>query len=96
MNNKITYNKVGDYYLPNLYFKKDEYEKDYQIGKYGDLRLEYLKTHKKAEYTIMLIEERDIILKIPKTNGGTESVTNMNYVHKNCKIMYQSCCAKAL
>ena len=42
------------------------------------------------------IEERDIILKIPKTKGGTESVTNMNYVHKNCKIMYQSCCAKAL
>ena len=56
MNNKITYNKVGDYYLPNLYFKKDEYEKDYQIGKYGDLRLEYLKTHKKAEYAIMFMD----------------------------------------
>ena len=40
------------------------------------------------------IEERDIILKIPKAKGGTESVANMNYVHKNCKIMYQSCCVK--
>ena len=56
MNNKITYHQVGDYYLPNLYLAKDEYEKDYQIGKYGHLRLEYLKTHKKAEYTIMLMD----------------------------------------
>ncbi len=56
MNNKITYHKVGDYYLPNLYLKKDEYEKDYQIGKYGHLRLEYLKKHKKAKYTIMLMD----------------------------------------
>ena len=56
MNNKITYRKVGDYYLPNLYLAKDEYEKDYQIGKYGHLRVEYLKTHKKAEYSIMFMD----------------------------------------
>ena len=56
MNNKITYHKVGDYYLPNLYLAEDKYEKDYQIGKYCHLRLEYLKTHKKAEYTIMLMD----------------------------------------
>lgn len=55
MNNKITYRKVGDYYLPNLYLAEDEYEKDYPIEKYGHLRLEYLKTHKKAEYTIMFM-----------------------------------------
>ena len=57
MNNKITYHKVGDFYLPNLYLEKDEYEKDYQIGKYGHLRLEYLKTHKKVEYTIMFMDK---------------------------------------
>ena len=56
MNNKITYHKVGDYHLPNLYLTKDEYEKDYQIGKYGHLRLEHLKTHKKAKYTIMFMD----------------------------------------
>ena len=55
MNNKITYSKVGDYYLPNLYLAEDEYEKDYQIGKYGHLRLEYLKSQKKAEYTILFM-----------------------------------------
>ena len=28
----------------------------YQIGKYGHLRLQYLKEYKKAEYTIMLLD----------------------------------------
>ncbi len=56
MNNKITYREVGNYYLPNLYLAEDEYEKNYQIGKYGHLRLEYLKTHKKGEYAIMLMD----------------------------------------
>ena len=52
----ITYHKEGDYYIPDLYLEKDEYKKDYQIGKYGHLRLQYLKEHKKAEYTIMLMD----------------------------------------
>ena len=52
----ITYHKEGDYYIPDLYLEKDEYKKDYQIGKYGYLRLEYLKKHKKPEYTIMLMD----------------------------------------
>lgn len=52
MNSKITYHKEGDYYIPDLYLEKN----DYQIGKYGHLRLQYLKEHKKAEYTIMLME----------------------------------------
>ena len=56
MNSKITYRKEGDYYIPDLYLKKDNYKNDYQIGKYGDLRLQYLKKHKKVEYTIMLID----------------------------------------
>lgn len=53
---EITYHKEGDYYIPDLYLEKDEYEKDYHIGKYGHLRLEYLKKHKKADYTIMLMD----------------------------------------
>ena len=35
--------------------EKENYENDYIIGKYGHLRLEYLKNHKKAEYTIMFM-----------------------------------------
>ena len=53
---EITYHKEGDYYIPNLYLAKDEYEKNYHIGKYGHLRLEYLKKHKKADYTIMFMD----------------------------------------
>lgn len=53
---EITYHKEGDYYIPDLYLAKDEYEKNYHIGKYGHLRLEYLKKHKKADYTIMIMD----------------------------------------
>ena len=56
MNSKITYHKEGDYYIPDLYLEKENYKNDYQIGKYGHLRLQYLKEHKKAEYTIMLLD----------------------------------------
>ena len=49
----IEYIRKGDYYLPNL---KLEEETDYQIGKYGRLKLNYLKNNKKAQYSIMLID----------------------------------------
>ena len=53
---EITYHKEGDYYIPDLYLENENYKNDYHIGKYGHLRLQYLKEHKKAEYTIMLME----------------------------------------
>ena len=46
---EITYHKEGDYFIPDLYLEKEDYEKNYIIGKYGHLRLKYLKNHKKAE-----------------------------------------------
>ncbi|HCC03756.1 MAG TPA: TnpV protein [Clostridiales bacterium] len=55
MDNKITYRKVGDFYLPNLAFPKSKYS-DYNLGKYGRMRARYLKEHKKAEYAILLID----------------------------------------
>lgn len=54
---EITYHKEGDYFVPNLYLEKEEYENDYIIGKYGHLRLEYLKSQKKAEYIIMFMNK---------------------------------------
>ena len=53
---EITYHQEGDYFIPDLYLEKEDYENDYNIGKYGHLRLEYLKNHKKADYTIMLMD----------------------------------------
>ena len=53
---EINYHKEGDFFIPDLYLEKEDYENDYIIGKYGHLRLEYLKNHKKAEYTVMLMD----------------------------------------
>ena len=55
MNSKITYHKEGDYYIPDLYLEEN-YKKDYHVGKYGHLRLQYLKEHKKTEYSVMLLD----------------------------------------
>ena len=52
MNNKITYHKEGDYLVPDLYLPK---QPDGHIGKYGRLRLNYLKNFKKGLYTELLI-----------------------------------------
>ena len=49
----IEYVLKGDYYIPNLVLETDECV---HFNKYGLLRLSYLKEHKKAEYTLMLIE----------------------------------------
>ena len=49
----IEYRLVGDFYIPNLSMEQEE---KIILNKYGRLRLNYLKTHKKAEYSIMLID----------------------------------------
>ena len=48
----IEYRLVGDYYVPNLIFKKEE---KIILNKYGRARLKFLKENRKAEYTIMFI-----------------------------------------
>ena len=47
-NLKVTYHQVGDYLIPDLVIKKDIHH--YQIGKYGYLRLDFLKNHKRGLY----------------------------------------------
>ena len=49
----ITYTLQGDYYIPNLAMPKQE---KITLNKYGRMRLKYLKEHKKADYTIMLVD----------------------------------------
>lgn len=51
----IEYIKNGDYYLPNLVLSE---QKKIQLNKYGHLRLNYLKNHKKAEYTILFMDNK--------------------------------------
>ena len=49
----IEYRLEGDYYIPNLVMPKQE---KIVLNKYGRMRLKYLKEHKKADYTIMLMD----------------------------------------
>ena len=51
----IEYRLEGDYYIPNLILPKQE---TIILNKYGRMRLKYLKEHKKAEYSIMLLDGR--------------------------------------
>ena len=48
----IEYHLEGDYYIPNLTIPKQE---KITLNKYGRMRLKYLKEHKKADYTVMLM-----------------------------------------
>ena len=52
---KINYKKYGDYYLPDLALAEKENKK---LNKYGLLRLEYLKNHKKALYQELLMKDK--------------------------------------
>ena len=47
------YRQVGDYFIPNLILPDDS---DYQIGKYGRLRRNYLKEHRKILYTNYVVD----------------------------------------
>ena len=51
---ELKYIKTGDYELPNLTLKGN---KKGTINKYGMLRLDYLKQHKKALYTTLLMKD---------------------------------------
>jgi len=57
MNGKITYTKFGDYYFPNLTLAESKF-KNYQLGKYGRMRLNYLKNHRKAEYINLFMNNK--------------------------------------
>ncbi|MDO5396904.1 MAG: TnpV protein [bacterium] len=48
---EISYTKYGDYFIPNLTVP----DKHYNIGKYGMLRREYLRQHRPAAYTVMML-----------------------------------------
>ena len=50
----ISYTKKGDYLLPNLILKE---KVQYNIGKYGLLRLQYIKKYKLGLYFDLLVND---------------------------------------
>lgn len=55
MNNEITYHVDGDYLIPDL-FIVNHINENYQIAKYGRLRLKYLIEHKRSFYVELLFK----------------------------------------
>ena len=69
-NTGISYTLQGDYYIPDLTLPP---EKEHSpLGKYGRMRLTYLKENKKALYSIMLMNG--------KLNRHLSLFTGDNYV----------------
>lgn len=56
---KLKYRKCGDYYLPNIAMPKESEEtKEEHFGKYGLLRLNYLKNYKRNLYKELLLDNK--------------------------------------
>ena len=51
--NDLTYTKVGDYYIPDITLGDMP---DRPIGKYGRMRLRYLKEHRPVLYGVMSVD----------------------------------------
>lgn len=52
---KLEYHQEKDYLIPNVAMRNNNLD-NYQIGKYGYLRLDYLKKYKSGYYTELMIE----------------------------------------
>lgn len=63
--NKIEYSKVGDYYIPNLKVKP---RRNVSLGKYGRMRLNYLKEHESTHYNALLMNNElyDHLIEVDK------------------------------
>lgn len=64
---KIEYNKQGEYYFPNLVLPENL--KNFELGRFGRMRLKFLKEQKKSEYIILFIDNKlqEHLLEIDKT-----------------------------
>lgn len=62
--NGIDYILIGDYYYPDLELPKDE---EPHYSKYGSMRLDYIKEHKKGLYSSLRMEGR-LIRHLNETN----------------------------
>lgn len=91
--NEITYRRVGDYLVPNLYLPK---QPKGHIGKYGHLRLEYLKNFKKGLYTELLIDGtlKQHLLDIDESATNTvneliKQLAKVEHIDENLKEYHQ-------
>ena len=85
----ISYTRIGDYLLPDL---KLENKERFNIGKYGLLKLEYLKNNKRGLYTELLMKDKlnkylhdiDIIL-MEKEQSLIKELTEKENINEDLK-----------
>lgn len=91
--NEITYHREGDYLIPNLYLPK---QPEKSIGKYGRLRLNFIKEHKKDLYTELLINGtlKQHLIEIDenatdKVNELIKQLAKVEHIDENLKEHHQ-------
>ena len=77
---ELKYIKTGDYELPNLTLNDN---KRGTINKYGKLRLDYLKEHKKALYTTLLMKDELTNHLISVSKDAEDLLNNLMESYKN-------------
>ena len=74
---EITYHKEGDYLIPDIIVENPK--KDYHIGLYGRLKLEYMKKHQLGLYSDLILTGTlpEYLIEIDKTaNERAKSIIN--------------------
>ena len=74
---KITYHKEGDYLIPDIIVENPK--KDYHIGLYGRLKLEYMKKHQLGLYSDLILNGTlpEYLIEIDKAaNERTKNIIN--------------------
>ena len=66
---EITYHKEGDYLIPDIIVENPK--KDYHIGLYGRLKLEYMKKHQLGLYSDLILTGTlpEYLIEIDKTTN---------------------------
>ena len=92
----IEYVRQGDYYIPNLVLTLEG--TNYKIRKYGRIKLNYLKNHKKAEYSIMLMDgtlnnhlkeiQETAITRVEQIIKQLKEKSNLTEEMKNTDVLY--------
>ncbi len=85
----IDYRKVGDYLLPNLVIENQNYG---EINKYGYLRLNYIKEHKKGLYQALLMKNEltNHLLSVSKECEEKLETLMNNYIKNDEKLSEKS------
>ena len=84
-------------YLEPEYFEKRKFQSGMRrlSGKFKAVWRKQRGVCPVCNRTIDLTEERKIHFRVPRSQGGTDTVINMVYVHKDCEKHFRRCCATA-